>query len=264
MAMGSTIGSTAGTIGGAAIGGPVGAAIGGAAGGIIGGFIDKSGEKNQNVPMEDPNQVARLKEIQDTRKQISEGRDPLTKQRISSIKQAGETTKGQLGKFTGGDVGGTISSMLRAQRNVNQGTNQAFTQSQQRLPFFQNLESQLGTRIAQRKLELGIHSADQAAAESANTNRQIIGNVAGLAGSLGGVAIGGGQNKVAGGGGTDSLGQFNSPVGGINPNLGPAQPFVGGTISGSDIGGGTGAGFGGVGAPQTGFQSPLSLPQIGG
>lgn len=200
MALGSAIGGAIGTGAGAFIGGPIGAQIGGGIGQAIGGAFDASGQKIPDVERVDPNQAARLKEIQDTRKQISAGTDPLTQARISEIRKVGETTKGQLGKFTGGDVGSTVTALLRAQRNIGAGQNQAFTQSQQRLPFFENLESQLGNRIAQRKLELDINAQDTARARQAATQQQIIGGISG--------AIGAG----AGGGGVDSLGQFSSAL----------------------------------------------------
>ena len=222
MALGSSIGSLVGGVGGAAIGGPMGAMVGSGIGGIAGGLIDLAGQDQPTVAPVDPAQVARLREIRETKRQISEGRDPLTQARVAAIEKQGETAKGQLGKFTGGDVGGTVSAMLRAQRNVEQGTNQAFTQSQQRLPFFENLETQLGNRIAQRKLELDINRADTAAAERANTQNQIIGSIAGTIGSVAGSGVlggGGGQAaRMAGGGGVNAVGDFQTPLpAGITP-----------------------------------------------
>jgi len=259
MALGSSVGSLIGGVGGAAVGGPVGAQIGAGLGGIIGGAADLSNQEQPTVAPVDPAQVARLREIRETRRQISEGRDPLTQQRVAAIEKQGETAKGQLGKFTGGDVGGTVSAMLRAQRNVEQGTNRAFTESQQRLPFFENLETQLGNRIAQRKLELDINRADTAAAQRANLQNQIIGNVAGTIGSVagsglfGGGLIGqGGAARTAGGGGVNAVGDFQAPTQTINP-LPPApdlsfnmgQSFQQGLSGSNGMGGFGGMGSGG-------------------
>lgn len=249
MALGSAIGGGIGTVGGAIIGGPAGAAIGGGLGSAVGGAIDLANQETPEVLRADPAQVARLKEIQKTKEEISKGTDALTQQRISDIRQTGETTKGQLAKVTGGNVGGTVSAMLRAQRNIGRAQNQAFTQSQQRLPFFENLQSQLGNRIAQRKLELDVHSQDRALAERANTQRQIIGGISGAIGAGVGSGIGrgagGGASAVPGGGGVDSLGQFQAPTGGINTTLPPAPNLGGGDIGGQfqqGISGTTGVG----------------------
>jgi len=254
MALGSAIGSTIGGIGGAAIGGPIGAQIGAGIGGIAGGAIDLAGQKTPEVQMADPNQIARLREIESTKKQIASGTDPLTQQAVSDIRKTGETTKGQLAKFTGGDVGGTLSAMLRAQRNIGQGQNQAYAQSQQRLPFFENLQSQLGNRIAQRKLELDVNAQDTAKAERANTQRQIIGSVSGLIGSGVGALGSGAQagqmgGSLGGGGGVNSLGQFNpgTSLPTITaPQLNPAfQQGLSGTNGMGGFGQTLGGGFGG-------------------
>ena len=252
MALGAAIGGALGTAGGAILGGPIGAGIGGGIGSAIGGAVDLAGQETPDVARVDPNQVARLEEIRQTKREIESGMDPLTRQRIADIKQTGETTKSQLGKFTGGDVGGTLSAMLRAQRNIGRAQNQAFTQSQQRLPFFENLESQLQNRISQRKLELDIHAQDRALAERANTQRQIIGGISGAigsaAGAFGGGAGGGllgGGGAAAGGGGVNAVGNFEAPVGSINPVLPPAPNLAPGNIGQQfqqGISGGTGVG----------------------
>lgn len=237
MALGSALGGGIGTVGGAVLGGPLGAAVGGGIGSAIGGAIDLAGQDTPEVARVDPAQIARLREIQQTKREIASGRDALTQQRIADIRRAGETTKGQLGKFTGGDVGGTVSAMLRAQRNIDQAQNQAFTQSQQRLPFFENLETQLGNRIAQRKLELDINAQDTARAEAANTQRQIIGGISGAIGAGAGALSGGGlftgtsTGISAGGGGVNSLGEFQAPTGGINPVLPPAANLTPGNLN---------------------------------
>ena len=226
MADAASIGSIIGGVGGAAIGGPVGAQIGGAVGGIAGGMIDSANAGDApELPLVDPNQAARLAEIQATKKKIESGRDALTEERVNQIGKTGETTKAQIGKFTGGDVGSTLSGMLRVQKNVQQGKNQAFTQSQQRLPFFENLQSQLGNRIATRKRDIQQFNQDKFFAEEANRQKQMNANVSGLIGSAAGASFGGVQPNVGAapsvgatnmGNGVNSLGQFSSsslPVG---------------------------------------------------
>jgi len=245
MALGATIGGALGTGAGAAIGGPIGASIGGGLGSAVGGAIDLAGQKTPDVARVDPSQIARLREIQQTKKEIEAGTDPLTRQRVSDIRRTGETTKAQLAKFTGGDVGGTISAMLRAQRNIGRGQNQAFTESQKRLPFFENIQSQLGNRISQRKLELDVNAQDTARAERANTQRQIIGGISGAIGSAaGGFGGGGFATGASGGGGVNAVGQFQAPAGGINPTL-PPPPDL--SVGNSGFGGFGVSGQGGFG-----------------
>ena len=182
MAIESSVGSLVGGAIGTAIAPGVGTQVGAGLGGALGGVVGAASKDVPEVQREDPAQAARLAEIDKTRRQISAGTDPLTQARVSQIQKAGETTKGQLAKFSGGDVGGTISSLLRAQRNIGQGANQAFTESQQRIPFFENLSTQLGNRIAQRKLELDINAQDQAKAEKAQAQKDTQNAISGTLG----------------------------------------------------------------------------------
>jgi len=269
--------STTGMLGGAAIGTAImpgaGTAVGAGLGGIFGGMYDsyqKGAEAEKNKPgLEDPNQIARLREIDATRKQISEGRDPLTQQRISDIKKMGETTKGQLGKYTGGDVGGTVTAMLRAQRNIGQGINQGYSESQQRIPFYENLSTQMGNRIEQRKLELGIHETDRLRAQQAQADKEsnaaasgLIGSIGGGGGMMGGMMGGGQAGSMLGsigGGGTNSLGQFSSGI--QTPGLGQAfNQGLAGTNGVGGFGQQLGGGFGGFGGGNSMIgQSPVGV-----
>ncbi len=200
MAVGSAIGGILGGVAGTAIGGPagtqLGASLGSSLGGLAEGAIKKSGV--EDLPLVDPAQAAKLQEIERTKRQIAQGTDPLTQSRLSEIQKIGQTAKGELGKFTGGDVGGTIAAQLRAQRNIQQGSNQAFTQSQQRLPFFENLAAQLGNRISQRKLDIQQLNRAQALGESAQATQEgtqnILGALPGLSTQLGGVLGGRGAD----------------------------------------------------------------------
>lgn len=263
MAGESSIGSLLGGVGGSLIGnaiaprvgGGIGAQIGAGLGGIAGGAIE-SRNADKNIPqigLEDPRQLARLREIDATRRQISEGRDPLTMQRVSEIQKMGETTKGQLGKFTGGDVGGTLSAMLRAQRNTGQGINQAYSESQNRLPFFENLSSQLSNRIEDRKFLLQSHALSNAEVNSEKARGAMNSAISGTIASLGGLGRLGGnrpQNTPVsdiGGGGVNSVGQFSPGLATLPINL--PQTFQQGLAGGGESGFGQqlGGGFGGMG-----------------
>lgn len=270
MAIGEQLGGTAGGLGGKALGTAVAGPLGGIAGGMIGSSIGSAigggveslfgggGGGDKEVARADPNQVARLKEIDRTRKQISSGTDPITRSAISEIKKTGETTKGQLAKFTGGDVGGTISSFLRAQRNTGKGINDRFTATQGRVPFFENLSTQLGNRISQRKLELDINAQDTQRAQQAQsqTNKNL--NLSGvIASSIGNDGLGGLLGKKGG----EESGEFSPQIGqtfsqGISGQgqsitaeaLSPELNSGGAFGQGIGGGGGLGSGFGGFGS----------------
>lgn len=253
----------------------VGKAVGGEKGGFVGQvFFDPvgaglsllgGGERQRDVASVDPAQAARLREIDRTRKQISQGTDPLTQQRISEIRKAGETTKSQLAKVSGGDVGGTIASFLRAQRGTGVGINRAFQQGQARIPFFENLSTSLGNRIAQRKLELDINAQDTQRAQQAqaqtieNLNRSgqqaFEGDAGGgginqLLGLLGGQQDQGGLSNIIGGGIGGAIGQGEGGFGGgLLQSIGGGTGQVGGGgVFGSGIGGNAGGGQNALGA----------------
>lgn len=243
-----------GTFGESAVSGAVGGEKGDFVGQVffnpVGAGLSLLGDDDNRVSQvarEDSAQAARLREIDRTRRQIAQGTDPLTQQRISEVRKIGETTKGQLAKVGGGDVGGTISSFLRAQRNTGQGINQAFSQSQARQPFFENLSTQLGNRIAQRKLELDINRVDTERAKEAqaqtieNLNRSGA-EASGDTGAFGGLLdIIGGQNTGEGG---DSLSNIiGGGIGGaIGQGEGSSQSSQGGIFGGGE--GSTGSGLG--------------------
>jgi len=246
------------TVGKAFGGGETGNFVGQAAFDPIGAGLSLLGGgkgRQRDVADIDPNQAARLREIDRTRKQISTGTDALTQTGIQEIRKAGETTKGQLAKFSGGDVGGTIASFLRAQRNTNKGVNERFSQGQARIPFFENLSTQLGNRMSQRKLELDVHRADQDAAEraqaqtTANLNesgRQAFeGDTGGLSGAIKNFT---GQQDGQQGGGLLSLVQGQ---GGLSNVVGGGQGFALGQ-GGSGVGGGLLESVGIGGGRQTG------------
>ena len=214
--LGSSFGTLAGYGIGSAYGGPIGGQIGAGIGNIAGSTFDISRNKTPEVMREDPLEIQKLKEIDATRKQIAEGTDPLIRQRISDIKNTGETTKAQLGKYTGGDVGSTLTGMLRAQRNIGAGINQAYSESQNRLPFFEKLSQQLANRISQRKLELDIHAQDQAMAEKAQSQKELASAVSGT------IASASGANNLFGGGNSAGIPSMATP--GINPMGGMNLP----------------------------------------
>ena len=185
-AMGAKIGSMIPIPG---VGTAVGAAVGAVAGGISSGMkANKAKKADEAIQAQDPRELARLAEINRIRKSIGAGTDPLTQQQIQQARQTGASTQGNIARVTGGNVGATVAGLTRAQRGTQAATNQALAQSQQRLPFFENMAQQLNTRISQRALEVGLMRRDQAMAEKAAANKAASANIAGAIGAFGGMS----------------------------------------------------------------------------
>ena len=164
--LGATIGSVVPGVGNA-VGGVVGAVGGAIAGGIGSGKQAQAANQSQQVPLTDPLEAQRLNEINQIRKSISTGTNVQTQAGINQARSIGAQTQNQLVKATGGDVGGTVAALLKAQRGTQAASNQAIVQGQAQNPFFQNLQQQLLTRVSQRKLELGLLNRAQQTAQSA-------------------------------------------------------------------------------------------------
>lgn len=177
--IGQTIGGIAGSVipgvgtaAGAAAGKIAGTAIGATAGAISGGLSQRKANQAQEIATEDPFERKRLAELEQTRRSISTGSDIGTQNKIGEAKSVGRSVQQGIAKNTGGDVGSTISGMLKAQKNTQNATNRAVAESQQRLPFFENMYQQLGSRIGQRKLELSLLGRGQALAENTQQRKE--------------------------------------------------------------------------------------------
>jgi len=165
-ASGAGMGATLGSL----VPGP-GTAIGTAAGALIGGIggalKQKKANESNEIPEVDPMERERLARIQQISKNLSAGTDGLTQQNISQQKNVGRAAQNAISKVTGGDVGGTLDALLRTQRGTQSGVNQAVAQAAQRMPYFDSAAGSLASRIAQRRLELGLLNRSQYTAENA-------------------------------------------------------------------------------------------------
>lgn len=178
MANGQGMAGLSGAFGGAAQGAKlgsaiapgVGTAIGAGAGALLGGITGANKKKKANEASDisriDPNEQARMAELNQITKNLSIGADTLTQNRLNELQKVGAQTQGAISKISGGDVGSTVQGMLQAQRNTQTGVNTALADRGQ-LPYFQNLAQQLQTRMSQRKLELDLLKRSQAMAETA-------------------------------------------------------------------------------------------------
>jgi len=260
MAEASTIGSGIGTVAGAAIGSAIapgvgtgiGAAIGGGLGKAVGGMVGNAGKKDGGqLPLSDPEQLALLAEIHRRRQQAASGvLEPGAQQAAQQLLGA---TQSNLAKVSGGDVGGTVSALLQAQKLGGRNINQLLGQQQNQEKFFLSAESDLQNRVAQRKLDIQYleqlrRQAQQA--ENATSGNENAANLAATAGpdlgamlknfvtSNGGSNIGsvGGTSGPSGALPTTTPGLTVGGQGALFPNLGSAPGVLGGGSSGVGIG----------------------------
>jgi hypothetical protein len=159
--MGASIGSIVPGIGTA-----IGAAGGAILGGVTSGIKENKSQQSQGIPVVDPNERARLSRLEQLSKTMSSGSDALTQQNVRNQQNVGRAAQNAISKSTGGDVGGTLDALLRSQKATQVGVNQAVAQSAQRLPYFDSAAGQLGSRIAQRRLELDLLNRGQDLASS--------------------------------------------------------------------------------------------------
>ena len=175
------------------VGTAIGAAVGGGIGAIAGGLKANKSEKEREAGLrlpneEDPTQTSRLLEIDRMAKNIQSGTDSATQTALNKVGQTTAGTQARLSRVTGGNTGGTVDALLKAQRAGGDASNQAVAQGQARLPFFMNLGQQLANRQEQRALELNLLGRAQTSAETAEEQKERNVNsnsllVSGLAGS---------------------------------------------------------------------------------
>jgi len=151
------VGTAAGAIGGAIIGG------------VSSGMKQNQANNSQNIPLVDPLERARLASLEQIRKSISSGTDAMSKAGIQQQQNIGRSAQNAINKSTGGDVGSTVDALLKSQKSTQLGVNQLLAGNQNRLPYFDNAVSQMSSKIAQRKLELGLLNRSQILAENAQS-----------------------------------------------------------------------------------------------
>ena len=230
--MGASIGSLVPGVGTA-----VGAGIGALAGGITSGIKQNQSNQAQELPVVDPMERARLAQLAQQRKNLSSGTDVLTQQNIQQQQNIGKAAQTALARSTGGDVGQTMSALLQSQKATQGGVNQAVAQTQNRIPYFDNAQGGLLSRISDRKIQLARLMRDQRVAENAQARTDANVNTQALLATEGGTqtipegmtqagqaAAVGARNLVSG-----IKGMFNQPQQ-ASPTL--VQPQVTGALAG--------------------------------
>jgi len=110
------------------------------------------------------------------------------------------STQGALSTNTGGDVGGTVAAMLKAQQAANQGVGQLLAQGQQGEQFNNGMYGDFLDKVVGRRMELGLLRRGQNMAEWAQKSQTGAANL--MAGAQSFMDFGGGDkaatNPIAG------------------------------------------------------------------
>jgi len=146
---------------------------------MISGAIKKAKAERLRPSNVDPEQVALLEETRRKQRQIESGTDVLTQANIQEGEQNTAATQSGLSKVTGGNVGGTVSALLGAQKLGGQVANQTYGGAASRSTAFGQMAAEMSKEISQRKLELQMAAYGQKMAEAANMQKQGFGNFMG-------------------------------------------------------------------------------------
>jgi hypothetical protein len=153
------------------------AAIG--AGQMIAGTAQKAKADRMMVNTTDPAQLALLEETRRKQAQLEGGTDALTQANLQEIEQNTAATQRGLSNVTAGNVGGTVSALLGAQKLAGQGVNQAYGAASVRGTEMGKLGMQLSKEIAQRKLDVQHYAQQQKRTQAATNMQQGFGNFMG-------------------------------------------------------------------------------------
>lgn len=102
----------------------------------------------------DPTQAAFLAELAQKKNALNTGAEYSSS--IDAINDKMRQTQNVITANTGGDVGGSVSALLKSQQVGNQGVGQVLAQGQQDIQFNTGIYGDVLNKIAQRRLELGL------------------------------------------------------------------------------------------------------------
>lgn len=151
-----------------------------AAGQLIASQRAKKQARRAGPSLEDRNQRLLVDEVARERSAIKAGTDVATQSRIAELGRLGAASRQGIVRSTGGDVGATLSGLLRSQAATGQGVNRALGQSQQRLSGLTNLQANLTNTIAQRRLDIQQNRMTQQLAKAAQGGKEGFANLAAL------------------------------------------------------------------------------------
>lgn len=161
----SKIGNRAGTIVG----------IGEGVGQMISANKAKKRAADDMPEMVDPAQGAFLAELQQKKNALNTGSEYASS--LDAIGDNMAQTQDTLAGNSGGDVGGTVSALLKSQMVANKGTGNMLAQGQQSEGMYTGLYGNLLDKVAQRKMELGLLGHAQNMAEWAQDKQAGMANI---------------------------------------------------------------------------------------
>ena len=164
--LGTGIGAATGIPGAASLGGKLGSAVGGL-GSMASGVMKKRKAEDLMPSEQDASQVSALEDAKRKLKQMESGTDATTQAAIQESEQLTAGTQGDILKATGGNIGGTVDALLKAQRIGGRNNNKALANAGQRASGFQSMVERMANRIEQRKIDIQKTKSSQAYAEAA-------------------------------------------------------------------------------------------------
>lgn len=120
---------------------------------------------NAQIPMEDPQQAAFLSEVRRRQKALDAGTDPMTAARTRAINNAGMQTQMNVLRAQAGPAG--VSNVLRAQKQINAGLQDAGAEAAQRADNYTGMIGSLIGDMSKRRYALLSYKRDKLAAEAA-------------------------------------------------------------------------------------------------
>ena len=166
--LGGGIGMAAGGPAGAMAGAKIGSAVGGL-GTMFSGIAKKKQAERARPDLVDPATAARLEEAKRKLKSMESGTDTATVSALRENQRLAEATKSDIAKNTGGNVGGTVDAMLKAQRISGRNVGGVVADSARRASGFRSVVDTLANRIADRKREIQQDKSSQLFAEAAES-----------------------------------------------------------------------------------------------
>jgi len=171
-------------------------------------------------PLVDPNQAAFLSELNQKRASLDSG--TAFAAGINNINATGAGTNNALVRAGGGDVGGTIQSLLESERATNDSKNQLMGQGQHEQDFNNTMYGDLLNKVSARKMQLQLQKSQQLRAEWAQkqqgANQNTMAGFTNLAGSL--MPSTGGDSASSGIGGTGNTPSPDLGIGGTSSEAG--------------------------------------------
>jgi hypothetical protein len=211
-----------------------------------------------------------LEEAKTKTKQIEAGTDATTQEALKSADQSTAATQKQLAGVTGGNVPGTVSALLQAQKMGGNIKNQAFAKAGERGIIMGKTANEIRKNIEDKVIALKDFKSVQRRAEGAEGMKSGMGNL--MAGAFGSLPTDGGdatgdmgvfgalQQKYGGGGATTATTPSATTPSLATPTFSASNPMALGANDPNSPFFKTNFGYGTPSAPASSVASaPLSL-----